>query len=193
MTGSWDRPCRNPGRQCMRAPCPPGISAASSPADRPPSARKKKGSPKGDHVTSASAVVSPFPSPPAAGTLSAPARPPQQQRRRPASPCLLVWPPSTPPAALSSPMPTLRCRQTQAAPDRVLPCNLLHRSPALGGDRYTCPFRAGPPGGPWPGTARHGPSTARHGRRRARAGPARGPCRAWAGWSAHGDGPSTAR
>ena len=51
---------------------------------------------------------------------------------------------------------------------------------------YTCPFRAGPPDGPWPGTARHG-------RRRARAGPARGPCRAWAGRPAHGDGPSTAR
>ena len=134
MTGSWDRPCRNPGRQCMRAPCSPGISADSSPADRRRQ-REKKRIPKGDHVTSASAVVSPFPSPPAAGALSAPARPQQQQQqRRPASPCLLVWPPSTPPAALSSPMPTPRCRQTLAAPDRVLPCNLLHRSPALGGD-----------------------------------------------------------
>jgi len=68
-----------------------------------------------------------------------------------------------------------------------------HYLPELEGVSCTCPFRAGPSDGPWPGTARHGPSTARHGRRRARAGSARGPCRAWAGWSAHGDGPSTAR
>jgi len=85
----------------MRAPCPPGISAASSPADRPPSARKKKGSPKGDHVTPASAAVSPFPSPSSLPPGPSPRR--QQLRRpagQPAGPCLLVWPPSTPPAAL---------------------------------------------------------------------------------------------
>ena len=135
MTGSWDRPCRNPGRQCMRAPCSPGISADSSPADRRRQ-REKKRIPKGDHVTPASAAVSPFPSPSSLPPGPSPRR--QQLRRpagQPAGPCLLVWPPSTPPAALSSPMPTPRCRQTLAAPDRVLPCNLLHRSPALGGDR----------------------------------------------------------
>jgi len=107
-------------------PLPAGHFRCQFPSRSPAVSEKKKGSPKGDHVTPASATVSPFPSPSPLPPGPSPRR--QQLRRpagQPAGPCLLVWPPSTPPAAL------WQLAHAQIA----LSCNLLRRSPAFGGRR----------------------------------------------------------